>query len=78
MPDYRTSWWCGLIQSNCNFCRTLEIEAVFLEPGVLLTTYGMVQHNTELFCSSPLGEQQDEGASLQNSPLWDFLILDEV
>ena len=57
----------------------MELEAVFLKPGVLLTTYGMVQHNNELFCSSPVDPlQNNEGTGSQDSFLWDFMILDEV
>ena len=56
--------------------RAAELEGVFRAPGVLLTTYGMVQHNAELFCSAPRG-LDDEGDD-EERPLWDFLILDEV
>ena len=64
---------------KCWLCRTLELEAVFLRPGILLTTYGMVQHNTELFCTAPLESmQQGQGIGVQNASLWDFMILDEV
>jgi hypothetical protein len=58
------------------FCRAAELEGVFLAPGVLLTTYGMVQHNAELFCSAP--SSLDPAEEDDDRPLWDFLILDEV
>ena len=49
---------------------------MFRAPGVLLTTYGMVQHNAELFCAAPGGLDAEEDD--EDRPLWDFLILDEV
>lgn len=49
---------------------------MFSEPGVLLTTYGMVQHNAELLCKAPYPYDEEEEDS--DRPLWDFLILDEV
>ncbi len=60
-------------------CRASELEGVFRAPGVLLTTYGMVQHNAELFCSRPDSLYDDDVADEdEERPLWDFLILDEV
>lgn len=60
-------------------CRQDELEAVFQKPGILLTTYGMVQHNTEAFCQMPF-RQAKPSEELGNQPeaLWDFMILDEV
>lgn len=52
------------------------MESVFRKPGILLTTYGMVQHNAETFCREPRlysKDSEDDG-----KPLWDLIILDEV
>lgn len=57
-------------------CRDLQVAAIFREKGVLLTTYGMIQHNAELLSKAPWPtehEEEDRGGKL-----WDFLILDEV
>ena len=71
---------CALVKCEClklrHLRRAAELDGVFQAPGVLLTTYGMVQHNAELFCSTP-GGLEDE-AEDEEHPLWDFLILDEV
>ena len=43
---------------------------------MLLTTYGMVQHNASFLCTPPsLRYAEDEE---EEKPLWDFMILDEV
>lgn len=54
-------------------CRDAQLSDVFDQPGVMLTTYGMVQHNAQLLCQPP-GVDYEEG----DPPLWDFLILDEA
>lgn len=44
---------------------------MFLHRGVLLTTYGMVLHNSDSLAECQ-NHDPDEG------PLWDVMILDEV
>ena len=53
-------------------CREESLRQVSKRKGVLLTTYGMVLHN-----SASLKLQQ-HGASDDNGRCWDFMILDEV
>lgn len=60
---------------HCLF-RTSGLEAVFLKPGILLTTYGMVQHNADIFCKNPLSK--DDGVMEEGGPIWDIVFLDEV
>ena len=43
---------------------------------MLLTTYGMVQHNASFLCTPPSLRHADEEE--EEKPLWDFMILDEV
>ena len=55
----------------------------FRQRGVLLTTYGMVQHNAQELAQRPRFAQLGSGASADDAedeamPLWDFMILDEV
>lgn len=52
-------------------CRERCLDRVFRHRGVLLTTYGMVLHNSEALATF---EEHDA----DERPLWDVMILDEV
>lgn len=57
--------------TNAERSRALQKVVSSDSGGVLLTTYGMVQHNTEALAQHPQHDP-DEG------PLWDIIIMDEV
>lgn len=59
--------------------RQSALTSVMRHPGVLLTTYGMVQHNSAALAEARqvwLGEEEEEED--EDRPLWDLMILDEV
>lgn len=69
---------CGLSQRTHEFvtgtspgAQTRALKSTAGGCGILLTTYGMVQHNAPSLASHP-SHDADEGA------LWDLMILDEV
>ena len=53
-------------------CREDSLQSVLRRRGVLLTTYGMILHNSAAL------SQDLHGAADSEDPLWDILILDEV
>lgn len=60
----------------CYWSRDYSLRRVATQKGILLTTYGMVLHNSEA-----LGLAQFTKHSLRDSDdklCWDFMILDEV
>lgn len=52
-------------------CRQRCLDRVYRHRGVLLTTYGMILHNSEVLAVSAEHDPDD-------GPLWDVMILDEV
>ena len=56
--------------------RAGALEVVLNGRGVLLSTYGMVLHNSNSLAGTGPGHTYGGGAS--EEPLWDVLILDEV
>ncbi|CAO2836884.1 unnamed protein product [Amaranthus hypochondriacus] len=57
---------------TCPKLRQYELQYVFQNKGILLTTYDIVRFNTKQLCGSGLYDEDcDDG------PLWDYMILDE-
>ena len=55
--------------------RDYSLRRVAAHKGILLTTYGMVLHNSDALS---LRQTQRRGDEDDDKPLWDFMILDEV
>lgn len=51
--------------------RGMSMKSIIKNGGILLTTYGMVQHNAKLLSGHPDYDDDD-------GPLWDVLVMDEV
>eukprot|EP00873_Tetraselmis_striata_P042879 jgi/Tetstr1/463143/TSEL_008077.t1 len=75
---------CGLASKTHQYYagtpreRQSALTSVMRHPGVLLTTYGMVQHNSAALAEARqvwLGEEEEEED--EDRPLWDLMILDE-
>ncbi|XP_074307947.1 protein CHROMATIN REMODELING 24 isoform X2 [Silene latifolia] len=54
----------------CPKLRNYELQYVFQEKGILLTTYDIVRNNTKQLCGGQFYDEDDV-------PLWDYMILDE-
>ena len=62
----------GSALSGYSTCREESLRQVSKRKGVLLTTYGMVLHNSAAL------KLQQHGRSEDSERRWDFIILDEV
>lgn len=57
------------------FLRDYSLRRVATHRGILLTTYGMVLHNSDALSLRQTHRHGDED---DDKSLWDFMILDEV
>ena len=59
-----------------SFChRDYSLRRVATQKGILLTTYGMVLHNSDALSLRPMQRFSDDKSDMLS---WDFMILDEV
>ena len=53
----------------------MALRSVMRRKGIMLTTYGMVQHNAAELDHMPANMGRDED---EDRPVWDWVFLDEV